>query len=67
MFKISKIEYDLYYLYSDDGKEYYGYFHRLEDDRWKFEFIVEVNEEINENVFPFIMKTISNLNRGVSY
>ena len=67
MFKISKIEHDLYYLYSEDGSEYYGYFHRLWDDKWKFELIVEFNEDINENVFPFIIKTISNMNKGVVY
>ena len=64
MFEIENVSGYKYRMWrSDDHIGDFSYYH----SSWCFELAGEIVKETNPNIFPFILKTLENLNNGVVY
>ena len=64
MFEIENVEYSYYRLWEEDN--HIGNF-EMYDEEWCFDILDVIHKDTNPNIFPFILKTLENLNNGVVY
>ena len=66
MFILQKSSVDLYRLKLETTGIDIGRF-ELSRGVWSYEFSTRIYQDTNPNIFPFILKTLENLNNGVVY
>lgn len=66
MFTVERASIDTYRLMSDNRNLYYGAF-ICERNWWTYEFHIRIDQSDSPHIFPFILKTLENLNNGVTY
>jgi len=64
MFEIENVEHSHYRLW--EGVKHVGTF-IMRDGEWCFDILGVISQDANPSIFPFILKTLENLNNGVVY